>query len=261
MNARAHDSADAGSRKGAWMDTPHSAPEATGRIAWSEITALTFDCYGTLIDWESGLLESVMPLLSSHGRNPSELRVLELFAELEREAEQGTFRDYKSVLRFVMEGLAAEYHFALGAMERECLVDSLVRWPTFPDTVDSLQTLKKKFRLGVISNIDDELFLRTREQLGVSFDWLITSERVKSYKPSLLNFRYAFQQIGLPPERIVHVAQSLYHDIAPANQLGLSSVWVNRRHGKRGPGATPPAEAKPDVVVFDLESLVALAGR
>ena len=232
---------------------------AARNIAWQEISVLTFDCYGTLIDWESGILETLMPLLRSHGRNPAEARVLELYGDLEYEAEAGAFANYKSVLRTVMEGVAAEFHFVPSARERDCLVESLVRWRAFPDTVQALRALARRFRLGVISNVDDDLFLHTRNALGVNMEWVVTAELVKSYKPSLANFHEAFRQIGLPPDRLVHVAQSRFHDIAPANKLGIRSVWVNRRHGVTGPGATPAAVAQPDLEVPDLNSLVALA--
>jgi len=232
---------------------------AARHVAWQEISVLTFDCYGTLIDWESGILETLMPLLRSHGRNPAEARVLELYGELEREAEAGRFANYKSVLRTVTDGIAAEYHFVPTAEERNCLVDSVARWRPFPDTVAALRALARRFRLGVISNVDDDLFSHTRETLGVHLEWVVTAEQVKSYKPSLANFHEAFRQIDLPPDRLVHVAQSLFHDIAPANKLGIRSVWVNRRLGMSGPGATPGAAARPDLEVPDLNSLVRLA--
>ena len=225
---------------------------------WADIRVLTFDCYGTLIDWEGGILGALTPVLRAHDVHAADTEVLELFAELERGAEQGPFRDYKSVLRLVMDGFAERYHLSLGDEERSCLVRSLKHWMPFPDTVDALATLKERFKLAVISNIDDDLFSFTSQRLGVSFDWVMTAGQVKSYKPSLNNFNVAIQRIGAGSDRIVHVAQSLYHDIAPANQLGLSCVWVNRRLGRVGHGATAPGNATPDIVVPDLLSLVTL---
>jgi 2-haloacid dehalogenase len=123
--------------------------------------------------------------------------------------------------------------------------------------VAALQTLKQRFKLGIISNIDDDLFAASNRRLGVTFDWVITAQQVRSYKPSTRNFTAAFERIGVPQDRLVHVAQSLFHDHVPAKSLGLATVWVNRRRGHPGPGATPPASARPDLEVPDLQSLAA----
>ena len=123
-----------------------------------------------------------------------------------------------------------------------------------------MKTLGRRFRLAIISNTDDDLFARTNQQLDVAFDWIVTAQQVKSYKPSLNNFRQALAHIGLPTEQVLHVAQSLFHDHVPAKQLGLETVWVNRRHGKAGSGATPMADARPDLEVPDLATLVTLSG-
>jgi len=228
------------------------------RIDWAAVKVLTFDCYGTLIDWEEGILEALRPVLHVHGISSTEREILELYALLERRAEEGQYRDYKSVLGLVMEGLAETLGFQPDAAERHCLATSLARWMPFPDSVDALAALRNRFALAVISNIDDDLFSFTHQRLGVRFDWVITAEQVRSYKPSLNNFRFALERIGT--RQVVHVAQSLHHDIAPANQLGISSVWVNRRQGRPGSGATPPAQAVPDIVIPDLRSLVSLVG-
>ena len=132
--------------------------------------------------------------------------------------------------------------------------------PPFADTQPALKALERRFRLAIISNTDDDLFARTNQQLDVAFDWIVTAQQVKSYKPSLNNFRQALAHIGLPTEQVLHVAQSLFHDHVPAKQLGLETVWVNRRHGKAGSGATPMADARPDLEVPDLATLVTLSG-
>lgn len=227
-------------------------------VKWSDISVLTFDCYGTLIDWEKGLLETIAPILRVHDIHIRDTDILGLYGEFERSAERGPYRDYKSVLRLVMDGFAMKFQFQLAEGERDCLVESLKHWMPFPDTVAALKILKRRFSLGVISNVDDDLFSFSQQRLGIRFDWVVTAEQAKSYKPSLSNFQTAFQRIGVPIHHIVHVAQSLYHDIAPANQIGLSCVWVNRRQGQRGNGATIQADAKPGTVVPDLHSLVKL---
>jgi len=220
---------------------------------------LSFDCYGTLIDWESGILAALAPLLETTGLGAPREEILAAYAMLEAAAER-TYRPYKEVLRLVMDGLGERFGFAVDAGTREALVRSLPSWPPFPDTRDALRALGTKYRLAVISNIDDDLFAGTARSLGVEFDWVVTARQVGSYKPSLENFRQALARFGAPGEKVLHVAQSLFHDIAPAGSLGLSTVWVNRRHAKPGSGATPPASARPDVEVPDLRALAVLAG-
>ncbi len=221
---------------------------------------LTFDCYGTLIDWESGLTQALQPILAHHGVHIAMDEALELYGELEAQAERGEYREYKAVLRQVLEGMGSRLGFAATPIELQRFSESVRDWPPFPDSPRALQALKRKYKLAIISNIDDDLFAFSAQRLQVEFDWVITAQQVKSYKPSLNNFRVAFERIGLPRERILHVAQSLYHDIAPAKSLGLSTVWVNRRHGKQGSGATPPAQAQPDLEVPDLQTLAQKAG-
>jgi len=226
----------------------------------SEPDILSFDCYGTLIDWEAGILSALAPVLARYGRSAPDDELLEAFATLEAGAEQPPYRPYAAVLREVVEGLGRRFGFAAGEADHGVLSASLGDWPAFPDTRDALLALKTKYRLAIISNIDDNLFAKTSRTLGVEFDWVVTAEQVGSYKPSLENFRHALARFGAPKDKILHVAQSLYHDIAPAQSLGLSTVWVNRRRGRPGHGATPPAAVRPDIEVPDLRSLAVLLG-
>ncbi len=165
---------------------------------------------------------------------------------------------YKDILRQIVERFGHRLGFIPTPSELDCLVDSLGDWRPFPDTVSALQALKEKFKLAAISNIDDDLFASSAKLLKVEFDWVITAEQAKSYKPSLEVFQFALRKIGVPPARVPHVAQSLYHDIAPARRMGLATVWVNRRRGREGFGATPPASAHPDLEVPDLTALAAI---
>jgi len=213
---------------------------------------LSFDCYGTLIDWETGILSALAPVLARHGRSVPDEELLETFATLEVGAEQPPYRAYEVVLREVVEGLGRRFGFAPDEAERGVLAASLGDWPAFPDTRDALLALKTRYRLAIISNIDDDLFARTARVLGVEFDWVVTARQVGSYKPSLENFRQSLARFGAPSDKVLHVAQSLYHDIAPAKSLGLSTVWVNRRRGRPGHGATAPVTVRPDVEVPDL---------
>jgi 2-haloacid dehalogenase len=229
-------------------------------LPWNDFEVLTFDCYGTLIDWESGILEALRPIFAAHRIALIPDSVLELYGELESAAERGEYREYKAVLRLVLEGLGVRLGFVPTAEELQQFSTSVKDWPAFPDSAPALQALHRKYRLAIISNIDDDLFAFSAQRLQTKFDWIITAQQAKSYKPSLNNFRLAFDRIGVSQNRILHVAQSLFHDIAPANALRLSTVWVNRRHNKEGSGATPAAHAHPDLEVPDLRTLASKIG-
>src|SRR3954451_7216567 len=214
-------------------------------IEFAAFDALTFDCYGTLIDWETGITNALTPIV------PATDALLERFAEHEAELEAGEYRRYAEVLEqcALRLGAAPDDARAFGRSVRD--------WPAFADSATALQALKARFRLGVITNCDDDLFAASNAKLGVEFDWVITAEQARGYKPRLENFEFAFARIDVPRERILHVAQSLFHDHVPAKALHLTTVWVDRREGRDG-GATPPAAAVPDLTVPDLRSLAEL---
>lgn len=201
---------------------------------------LTFDCYGTLIDWESGILKAL---------KSSDETALRRYADLEADAERGPWKPYRQVLGEVSRGFG---------LPEGTLAESLKDWEPFPDTVEALRFLKRRYHLGVLSNVDKDLFALTEKKLGVEFDLVVTAEEVRSYKPAPAHFLRAQEHLSLPFTKILHVAQSLHHDVATAKVLGLSTVWVNRRKGKGGFGATPAAEASPDLEVPDLASLTRL---
>jgi 2-haloacid dehalogenase len=229
-------------------------------VKLDECEVLTFDCYGTLIDWETGIWETLRPILTCHRIDLAPDKALELYGELETEAERGAYVEYKTVLRRVLQGFGARLGFVPTEDELRRFAASVGDWPAFPDSPGALQALKRKYKLAIISNIDDDLIALSARRLHVAFDWVITAQQARSYKPSLNNFHVAFERIGLPTSKIVHVAQSLFHDVAPAKSLGLATVWVNRRHGKTGFGATPPAQAEPDLEVPSLAALVEAIG-
>ena len=225
----------------------------------SAVEWVTFDCYGTLIDWETGILSTLQPILAAHGVTAEGERLLALHGELESAAELGPYTPYRQLLMTVLRGLGKRLGFTPSSVEQARFADSVGDWPPFPDTRAALRAFQRRFRLAIISNTDDDLFARTSQQLEVPFDWIVTAQQVRSYKPSLNNFRQALARIRVPKEQVLHVAQSLFHDHVPAKQLGLETVWVNRRHDKAGPGATPPAHARPDLEVQDLATLVTLS--
>lgn len=222
---------------------------------------MTFDCYGTLIDWETGIINAVRPVLERHHVDIDDEELLEQYGRAESKYQNGNYLRYEVILRLVMTELARRFGFNATDDEAECFEESLTDWRPFPDTVEALRILKKRFKLGVISNIDDRLFALSAVHLEVPFDFVFTAQQARAYKPSLQVFQFAIDAMGVRPERILHVAQSLYHDIVPATALGLPKVWINRRRGKRGFGATRPAEADPELELADLITLARMTAR
>jgi 2-haloacid dehalogenase len=224
-------------------------------LNFSQFECLTFDCYGTLIDWEIGILSALKPILEGHHRNISDEGILELYGAIEPQLESGEYMSYRRVLQRTTQRIAARLSFPLYEGEIDALPNSMPDWRPFPDTVPALQRLKSKYRLAVISNTDDDLFAETAKSLGVKFDHVITAQQVRSYKPSHANFERALDEIGLPKNKILHCAQSIFHDIVPAKELGIANVWVNRRAGRKGGGATKGALETPDLMVTSLKEL------
>lgn len=228
-------------------------------LNWNEFRVLTFDCYGTLIDWESGILNALRPVLIAHQVKISQDEALELFGALEAQ-EESTYKKYRTVLENVLRAMGMRLGFTPDEEQVKTFGQSVANWEPFADTVDALFALKRKYRLVILSNVDDDLFAYSAKKLQVAFEDVITAEQCGSYKPSLNNFRIAAQRVGVPKKEWLHVAQSLYHDIAPAKEMGLHTVWVNRRWDKQGDGATPPTNAVPDVEVRSLGDLAERVG-
>jgi 2-haloacid dehalogenase len=229
-------------------------------LDFNRFQLLTFDCYGTLIDWESGILDALQPLLKRHGVDVTDKELLELYAGIEAGHEHGEYKRYEDVLIGVMADVAAHYGVELRPNETTTLARSVEHWQPFSDTVAALEKLKTKYKLAIISNVDDALFEHSARWLRVPFDWVVTAQQAGAYKPAHRAFEVAFSRFDIPREQILHVAQSIYHDIVPARALGVSNVWVNRRKGLEGYGATVPADATPDLEVPDLSSLASLVG-
>lgn len=231
-------------------------------LDFNQFEVVSFDCYGTLIDWERGILPVLRQLLSSREIDLSDDATLELFAEFESEFEKSQYNyiKYREVLQETVQEFGKRFNFEPTETELTCLIESIKNWQPFPDTVAALAALKQKYKLAVISNLDDDLFADTAKHLKVELDWLITAEQVRSYKPSTRNFEIALATMGIAPEKLLHVAQSVYHDIVPAASMGISTVWVNRRHEKTGFGATLPTSDQPDWEVPDLKTLVEAIG-
>ena len=236
-----------------------SAPVPASAVDFAAFDALTFDCYGTLIDWEAGILAGLRAVLGPRGIAPDDDVLLERYAGFEAGLEAGPYLRYRDVLGAGLVGLAATYDVSPSAEEVAAFGGSVVDWPAFPDSGAALARLKTRFKLGVITNCDDDLFAASNRRLGVAFDWIVTAQQAGSYKPDPHNFEVAFARIPVPRERILHVAQSLFHDHVPAKSFGLTTGWVDRRHDRAGYGATPPATATPDLTVPDMATLAELA--
>jgi 2-haloacid dehalogenase len=229
----------------------------------SAFTTLTFDCYGTLIDWESGIHTALQPLVARAGLALSRDAVLEAFARHESAQEHETpGMIYSELLAHVHARLADEWNVAPDAAADHAFGASVPDWPAFPDSAAALAYLKLHYKLVILSNVDRTSFAGSNKRLGVVFDAIYTAQDIGSYKPDLRNFRYMLEKLaaqGIGKEHILHTAQSLFHDHAPAKKVGLASCWIDRRHDAAGWGATmpPPEGAAYD---FRFTSLQAMAG-
>jgi 2-haloacid dehalogenase len=228
-------------------------------IDFGRYKVLTFDVYGTLIDWETGLLRALEPWRDRAGVSASDSELMQTYAGIEaqimREAP-GTL--YPKVLETALKRMAEQYGADATAAETEAFGRSIGDWPPFRDTPDALRYLAQHYRLVVLSNVDKASFRRSAERMGVTFHRALTAEEIGSYKPSLRNFEYALAELGKEgygKDDILHVAQSLFHDHVPAAQIGLTSVWINRQ-GARPGGLTPrpEGEARPAMEFPDLAS-------
>jgi 2-haloalkanoic acid dehalogenase type II len=230
----------------------------------SDFEVMTFDCYGTLIDWETGIARHLGSWAARNGVAVRTEDLLTAFAQAEArvEAEMPTAL-YRDILRGVYREIASGFAVTPDNGEADDFATSVGDWPTFSDTKAALRELKKRYRLFVVSNVDRESFLQTQSKLGVELDGLVMAEDVGAYKPDLRMFERTFEvvaEMGIDRSKILHVAQSLFHDHVPAKKLGLKTVWINRRKGREGWGATRPpgAEVTPDIEVATLSDLVAL---
>jgi len=221
------------------------------------VTALTFDCYGTLIDWEQGILGALRAMTDMDDW-PADL-LLEEYARHEAEAEAGPYRTYREILGESLAAVGRNHGAQPEAADVARMGGSVADWPAFPDSAAALLRLRQRFGLGVITNCDDDLFAHSNAKLGEPFKWVITAQQVGSYKPSERNFQVAFERLGRPRDEIIHVAQSLFHDHVPAKTLGMRTVWINRRYDRPGTGATPPARAMADLIFPDMATFAEAA--
>ena len=229
-------------------------------LDFSRFEILTFDCYGTLINWEDGILGCLHRILAAHSKEVDDATILRLYGDFEAGAEKGDYRCYRDVLHSVVLQFGKHFGFAPSDREGCSLAESMKEWKPWPDTVRALAALENRVRLAIISNVDDDLFAATRPQLEVGFGEIVTAQQAGAYKPSLKIFELALRRIGVPPHRVLHVGQSLYHDVIPAQSLGMGTVWVNRPSARKDVGAVKWAEARPDLQVASLAELAVVCG-
>ncbi len=238
----------------------------------ADFRVLTFDCYGTLVDWEAGILGVLRPWAAragiAAGAAEDDAKLLAAFGAAESEAEHAQpGAAYPEILRATHAGIA----WRLGAGEDAAAADALGRsvsdWPVFPDTTEALWRLQRRHKLMIVSNVDRASFARTHAKLGLRMDAIVTAEEVGAYKPDPRMFRRALevaaQQWGAAPNEVLHVAQSLYHDHVPAKKLGLATVWVRRVSvaGKFGATRDPGEIVQPDLIVSSLGELAGMEER
>ena len=229
----------------------------------SDFEAMSFDCYGTLIDWESGISAVLARWATRHGVDLSAEELLERFAAAEARQEEGSPSTlYPEILSATMHDLGSGLGAEVSSAESHRLARSIPDWPAFPDVPQALATLASRYKLIILSNVDRESFETSNLKLGVRFDAIVTAQDVGSYKPATRNFHALLEAAaGLGVERghLLHVAQSLYHDHIPAKGVGLPTVWIDRRGGRAGWGATlPPSHGvQPDWTFSSLGELAA----
>ena len=212
---------------------------------------ITFDCYGTLIDWEGGISDAFLRAAAADGVELRRDEVLRAYESIEPVVERERFRLYRDVLTEAAARVANALGWPLAFERGTFLVSSLASWKPFPDTNAALERLSAAgHRLGILSNVDDDLIRATRRHFTVDFDPVITAEQVHSYKPAPGHFTTARQRLG--DARWLHAAQSNYHDIVPTNALGIPNAWVNRRGDTALPGGIPKHEVRDLAGLADL---------
>lgn len=220
----------------------------------TEFKVLSFDCYGTLIDWETGIWDALQPLLALNCGGVSRARALASFGTLEDRIERDSpGLPYPQVLAAVHAALAREHGLrTTGALDRE-FGRSVPFWPAFADTAEALRSLQQRYRLVILSNVDRCSFAASKRKLGVEFDAVYTAEEIGSYKPAAANFEHLVRKVGeeldCRPADLLHTAQSLYHDHVPARAHGLANIWIDRQGLSRGGGwgATAAVAERPEV--------------
>jgi 2-haloacid dehalogenase len=214
------------------------------------IASVTFDCYGTLVDWESGIKSMLMDILDEKRSNANAHELCKTREDLEFDLIQSEYRSYKEILTLSLKETFDQHHIPYSHVDGERLVESVPSWPVFNDTKPTLERLAKKYRLCIISNVDNDIIGSTRDRIGIRFDAIVTAQDARAYKPDVRPFQIALQRLGVKPAEVLHVSSGFRYDMPPAHQLGLRTAWINRKHEKSS------SQIKPD---FEFHSLGELA--
>lgn len=199
---------------------------------------VTFDCYGTLIDWEAGITAAFQSEASKDGVSLGADQIIERYSAEEPAVESASYLPYREVLGLTAQRVANRLGWDLPAERAGFLAASLPEWQPFSDTNPALKRLARRFRLGILSNIDNDLLAATQRHFTVDFDLIVTAQQVGSYKPASAHFKEALARAG--ERRLLHAAQSYFHDVVPASKLGIPVVWVNRKGSRIEPGGPVP---------------------
>ncbi len=231
-------------------------------VRLTEFGALSFDCYGTLIDWEAGLTRVLNPWARSRGLDLDDEALLDAYSKHEAAAEAAYPQEpYPGILARSMRALGGELGAEVSPADAQQLACSVPGWPAFADSAGALAELGQRFKLIILSNVDRDSFAASGRRLGVTFSSVLTAQDIGSYKPSPRNFaalKAEVARLGIGEGKLLHVAQSLFHDHVPAQRAGLPTAWINRRKDRPGWGVipAPPAPVVPD---WEFSSLAALA--
>ena len=216
-----------------------------------DVEALTFDCYGTLIDWESGAKNTLQALVARWDLHADEDAFFQAWERAQRARIEQSYARYRDIAAETFAAVATAEHLPLGPEDARLFADSIAAWKPFPDVPAALATLKRRLKLGIISNIDDDILAGSVKQMGVEFDLLLTAEQARAYKPSPIPFQQALERLGLPAARVAHAAFGFEYDIATASRLGFRTILVRRAR------TDFPPQPVPDLVVADLKELAA----
>lgn len=215
-----------------------------------EVKLLSFDCYGTLIDWEAGMVKALEIIKGKYGLEEDLHRLVDRYVQIELEVEKERYRKYSDVLTISLSKLLNEAGINPEPEDTRLFVKTLPSWPPFPETSDVIRQLKELgYKLAILSNIDNDLIAQSVKLIGAEFDYIITAEMTRSYKPAPGHWDMLLRVSGVERERVLHVAASIVHDIRPAKRLGFKAVWINRR------GDTKPSDVEPDYTMPNLEPL------
>jgi 2-haloacid dehalogenase len=220
-------------------------------------THLSFDCYGTLIDWERGILNFFDSIATIYPHGLNALDILRHYTKFEAE-EEHQYKTYREILKNVFQKFAELCGFQIEAGNEYLLAESVKVWPPFPDSENALKALQEKYKLVIISNIDDDLFVYSESLLGIKFDYIYTAMQMKSYKPSIHNFEYVKKKLNLTSDNWLHVAQSIYHDHVPASKMGIDSVWIKRKSIAGDQGVAPIVDYMPERIYASMEEFAGI---